>query len=194
MVVVPAGSTVVNDADGQHEFALPHPIAVSLTEITVEEFAAFVRASEYQVGVNCRTYEGGRWDERFPRDFGDPGFAQHQDEPAVCLTWFDARAYVAWLNGNLGVSGYRLPTEAEWRYLNAAHDRRLRGVADGAAEWSGECARTSSHPPGACVLRERLGGSWPNVTDRPDTEASPLMRDSATGFRVVRDMPSESER
>jgi hypothetical protein len=184
MVVVRAGT--VNARGGDQTLA--RPIAVSISEITRAQFDAFVRASEYQVGVNCRTYEDADWEERSPRDFRNPGFVQHDDDPAVCLTWFDARAYVAWLNGNLGVSGYRLPTEAEWRYLTASSPHRLRGIAS-QTEWSGDCARISSHPPGACVLRKRVGP----MSAGQSTETPPLTRDSATSFRVVRDIQARED-
>ena len=43
------------------------------------------------------------------------GYKQGDDEPAVCLSWNDARAYADWLSHETG-RPYRLPTAAEMEY------------------------------------------------------------------------------
>jgi formylglycine-generating enzyme required for sulfatase activity len=49
-----------------------------------------------------------------PRDWG------RDRRPVINVSWEDAKAYIAWLNGNFGLNGqldaYRLPSEAEWEY------------------------------------------------------------------------------
>jgi hypothetical protein len=171
------------------------PIAAAQREVTVAEFDAFLRSTQYHIGVNCRTFEEARWEERAPRDFRLPGFAQSANDPAVCLTWYDARAYVAWLNsGGARSGGYRLPTRAEWQALNAAAGGlKLEGLETGAAEWLGDCARISTHPAGVCVLRERAGRHWASGKGlgAPLPTAAPTVRDAATGVRVVKDLPAE---
>jgi formylglycine-generating enzyme required for sulfatase activity len=181
---------------------------VSRSEITRAEFEAFMAAADYHIGIDCRTYEDGVWRNRAVRTFRSPGFAQQDGEPAACVTWYDARAYVAWLNGQIGVSGYRLIEADEWRELlamghaSARRDRALHthadgerdalglvGMADNLSEWTGACARIATHPVRACVLRVRLGASWADnagVGEAKPEGVSPLSRDSATGFRVVR--------
>ena len=59
------------------------------------------------------------------KSFRDPGFAQEGNHPAVCVTWTDAKAYVAWLSKKTS-KGYRLLSEAEWEYA-------ARGVTTAAA-------------------------------------------------------------
>ncbi|MCL2715967.1 MAG: formylglycine-generating enzyme family protein [Alphaproteobacteria bacterium] len=44
-----------------------------------------------------------------------PGFAQERSHPVVCVSWKDAKAYVAWLSRNTGKT-YRLLTESEFEY------------------------------------------------------------------------------
>lgn len=49
----------------------------------------------------------------------DEGWGRDR-RPVIGVNWEDARAYIAWLNGRLGLAGradaYRLPSEAEWEY------------------------------------------------------------------------------
>jgi formylglycine-generating enzyme required for sulfatase activity len=51
--------------------------------------------------------------------FEQPGFAQEDHHPAVCISWDDAMAYVAWLNQKSSRS-YRLLSEAEREYVARA--------------------------------------------------------------------------
>jgi formylglycine-generating enzyme required for sulfatase activity len=62
------------------------------------------------------------------RDWRDPGFAQDDSHPVVCVSHADARAYAAWLSARTG-STYRLPTAAEWRRISAGQP--ARGCRDG---------------------------------------------------------------
>jgi formylglycine-generating enzyme required for sulfatase activity len=48
-----------------------------------------------------------------------PGFAQTDDDPAVCISWNEAIAYTVWL-GEKTDHNYRLLTEAEWEYVARA--------------------------------------------------------------------------
>ena len=45
-----------------------------------------------------------------------PGFEQAGNHPVVCVSWRDAKAYVAWLSRKTG-KNYRLLSESEWEYM-----------------------------------------------------------------------------
>jgi formylglycine-generating enzyme required for sulfatase activity len=129
MVVVPAGSFVMgspaneslrsDDEGPQRTVTFARPFAVAKFEITVDQFAAFVRASGHKVANECYTKENGSFSLRSSRSFSNPGFPQTGNHPAACLRWDDAKAYAAWLSSTTGKT-YRLLSEAEWEYAARA--------------------------------------------------------------------------
>ncbi len=115
MVVIPAGNFLMgspaneagrsNDEGRQHQVTIPG-FAASKYEITRGEWSAFIaataRADPQIVGS---TYCSWR----------NPGFAQDDRHPVVCVNWNDAQGYVDWLSQRTGLT-YRLLSEAEWEY------------------------------------------------------------------------------
>ncbi len=110
--------------------AIAAPFAVARTEVTVGEFAAFVRATGRDMGGGCFARIAGR---RLTPDFSwsDPGFAQTERHPVTCVSYDDAVAYAAWLSEKTG-GLYRLPSEPEWEYAAraGAEGRFAHGDAD----------------------------------------------------------------
>lgn len=107
LVVVPkavGGSTVANE------------FAIAVDEVTKSEYAAFARDTNRAAG-KCR--DVGALALLRKRDWREPGFAQANDEPVVCVTVDDARAYAQWLSRRTG-QRYRLPTRAEWKHVAAS--------------------------------------------------------------------------
>jgi formylglycine-generating enzyme required for sulfatase activity len=127
MVVVQAGSFMMgspSDEEGrskdegpQHRVTILRAFAVGKYTVTVDQFSDFVQEAAYDAGTKCQTNGEGKWEES--DSFLNPGFSQTGSHPAVCLSWNDAKAYVAWLSKKTGKS-YSLLTEAEWEYAARA--------------------------------------------------------------------------
>lgn len=142
MVVLPSGKFAMgspNDEAGREENEGPvhdvniHSFALGKYPVTRGEFASFASATGYKTDaekdtpipfqpadlgtpVACFAYKGGTengW--KAGSSWRDPGYKQSDNEPAVCLSWNDAQAYVDWLSHESG-KPYRLPTSAEMEY------------------------------------------------------------------------------
>ncbi len=50
---------------------------------------------------------------RANRHYWDDSRFNHPAQPVVGVSWFEARAYCAWLSAQTG-QAYRLPSEVEW--------------------------------------------------------------------------------
>ena len=129
MVVVPAGTFVLGtSADARERDAergespplavtMSRAFAIGRTEITVAQYREFVTATLYSAPSDCRIASGGAWLRLPDRNWTQPGFPQPQadNEPVVCVSWDDAKAYTDWLTRRTGKI-YRLPSETEWEY------------------------------------------------------------------------------
>lgn len=102
----------------QQLVTIEKPFAAGKFAVTVDQFAAFIAESGHPVGATCRQWNGIDWHEKHG-SFHSPGFGQAGDHPAVCVSWEDARAYVAWLSSKCE-QRFRLLTETEWEYVARA--------------------------------------------------------------------------
>ena len=124
----------LDDEVPPHKVVLP-PFFMDACEVTKAQFAAFVRDTGYKSDAE-RAAATATWQT--------PGFRQRADEPAVCLTWYDAVEFCNWRSKRTGLApcydigahdatvvcrrhrtGYRLPTEAEWEYAARSAGREL---------------------------------------------------------------------
>ena len=200
LALVPPGQFMMGSAPDARELdaasgespAVPlsftRPFLISRREVTVGEFRRFVEATGAKAVPGCRVWSGGQWVQDHDRSWRDPGFATapRDDEPVVCVSWNDARAYAEWLATKSG-KGYRLPSEAEWEYV-------ARGGTSFPRYW-GE--RDSREDPRAfarlrsreCVrqLGRRLASAFPGRT-RDAAIARPRSRPARSTSR----MPSAS--
>jgi formylglycine-generating enzyme required for sulfatase activity len=113
------GKPATNDAP-QHLVNIHTPFAIGKFEVTVAEFQAFVTETAYVTIDRCMAFSKKDSFE-ISRDINwkNPGFAQTDNAPVGCVSFFDAEAYANWLSSKTG-QNYRLPTEAEWEYAARA--------------------------------------------------------------------------
>lgn len=125
------------DEDPQHAVMIPNPFAISRCEITVGQFRQFVQETNHRTtveenGKGCFVWNVDQktYEQQPERNWKNPGFAQTDAHPVVCVSWDDAQAYVKWLSHRTGAV-YRLPTEAEWEYVARAGTKTARYYQDG---------------------------------------------------------------
>lgn len=192
MVVVPPGEFIMGspqdepnrrpDEGPRHRVKIAYAFAVGKYPITLAEFARFVKATHYDAGSTCKTYENGGWDDHRPgRNWRTPGYAQTARDPVVCMNYHDAQAYAAWISRKTG-HAYRLLSEAEYEYVNRAGTTSLWwwGNDIGANRTNcSSCGNAEPHngtipvggfPANAFGLYDTSGNAWSWVADcwKPD--------------------------
>ena len=103
------------DSEIQHQVTLSQGFYMGKTVVTVEQFRKFVIASGYETEVET---DG----QVYIHIWDNPGFEQTDDHPVTCVSWFDAQAFIEWLNVRVKDDlQCCLPTEAQWEYAARAN-------------------------------------------------------------------------
>jgi len=180
--------------------------AIGREEVSVGQFRRFVAetghvtsAERDPAGQSCLGWlaADAKLAPRPSLQWRDPGYAQGEQHPVVCVSWNDAQAYLRWLS-RLSGQTYRLASEAEWEYAARAGSSTSRpwgddtsqaclyaNVADQTAavtgfSWRDRHACTDGHffaapvgsyQPNAFGLHDMLGNVWEWVQDCYDPAA-----------------------
>ena len=163
MVAIPGGSFTMGSPDGEpgrssnespRRRVSIRAFAVSKYEISFAQWDACV------AGGGCGGYSPP--DQSWGRG----------NRPVMTVSWNDAQAYIAWLNGRVGGGRYRLLSEAEWEYTARAGTTTAyytgASISLSQANFSGGPGRTQpvgSYAANAFGLYDMHGNVWEWVQD-----------------------------
>jgi sulfatase-modifying factor enzyme 1 len=116
-----AGRDVDGSEDPQHQVTIAYSFAVGKYEVTRDEYARFIKETGLADPAGCNIHQaiGPHWPTIKGLNWHNTGFSQTGRDPAVCMSWNETQAYVAWLSRKTG-KNYRLFSEAEWEYAARA--------------------------------------------------------------------------
>jgi len=170
-----AAENAKNDGPA-HPVTLARPYRISATEVTIAQFAAFIRDSGY-IPEAVRDGQGG--DSRgfgkgpeftWEKPYGPQG-GEHPDYPVTQVTPADASAFCGWLSRKEG-RRYRLPTESEWEWAARSGTETLwffgddpALLPDHAVTGSKRHAHTGQKKPNAFGLFDTAGNVWEWTAD-----------------------------
>lgn len=158
----------------QHPVKIDRPFAISKYRVTRAEFSTFVRETGYSAVSGCTIWKDHRYVDLASAGWLNPQFDQTDRDPVVCVSWIDAKAYIAWLNSKVTADegSYRLPSEAEWEYAVRAGTQTARWWGDAIGSGNADCdgcgsqsdrqktAPAGSFQTNAFGLSDALGNAW----------------------------------
>lgn len=137
MTPIPSG---VVRAGGTNREVRVAAFSLARRTVTRAEFDAFLKATQ----ANARPSDPVNADDCSTASADAPEAVNGPSgsEPAVCVTWTEAQAYVAWLSESSGLK-FRLPSAIEWEHA-ASIPAVIQDLAGHQSEWVGDCAVKSS--------------------------------------------------
>lgn len=150
---------IANDEKPAHKVTLSD-YSIGKYEVTYAEFLRFMHATKYitesELPDSVRIKKGYG-----PRTFIEPFMevkASDSMRPVGNINWYDAQAYIKWLNESTG-KNYRLPTEAEWEYAAIGGPKSTPTVYVGGVDldklsWYYDNAEHKSHIVGQKMANE----------------------------------------
>lgn len=147
-VWVPKGCFEMGSNSGEpdeqpvHKVCLSNGYWLGKYEITIAQFKMFTSATNYKgkKGYEVKCKDTAMAD----------GLSQTDNDPVVCITWKDAKAFADWLTQK-GGKNYRLPTEAEWEYAcrsGGKNQKYCGGNSADAVGWYSTNSGNKTHPVG----------------------------------------------
>ncbi len=173
-VRVPAGEFMMGMEEGGiekpvHKVRIGYDFEMGRTEVTVAQFRAFVEATGYTTdaekdGVSTAQQSDQSWQTEVGIDWSHPPFKQSDDEPVVCVSWYDAMAFCHWLSAESGQE-IRLPSESEWEYACRAGTTGAYAGEVSAMGWyqynaGNRTHRVAQRQPNALGLYDMHGNAW----------------------------------
>ena len=144
MVLIPAGTFMMGDADAMSADAQPpHRVTLSafcmdLTEVTVAAYRSCATCTTPTTGGSCSWGVSGR-----------------DANPIDCVDWYQARAYCRSVGGDL-------PTEAQWEYAARGSDTDHHVYPWGNASPSNQLCWSRYPSPGfTCAVQSFPAGNSP---------------------------------
>jgi formylglycine-generating enzyme required for sulfatase activity len=156
----PSGEDDRQDNEGPQKKVGIRAFSMGKYPVTRGQFAEFVQQTGYQPAQQCYSeLSGGKWGPTKKAYWMSPGFSQTDKDPAVCVSWTDAVAYVQWLAKATG-KPYRLPSEAEWEYAARA------GTTD-SRYWGDDADEACKYANASDLTAKKKYSNW-NVVDCDD--------------------------
>ncbi len=167
-----------------HKVRIGYDFEMATTEVTVGQFRAFIKATDYptdgeKVGVSWTRGPDTDWQSEDAVPWCRAVRDQSDDHPAIFISWYDAMAFCHWLSRETGQE-IRLPSEAEWEHACRAGTTGLYAGELSEMGWYNYNACNRTHPvaqkqPNAWGLHDMHGNVWEWCLDffQPNYEGAP---------------------
>jgi formylglycine-generating enzyme required for sulfatase activity len=170
---VPAGEFLMGGTDRiekpVHKVRIGYDFEMGTTEVTIAQFRAFVKATDYPTDgeKQCVIWTRGPdtdWQSEAAVPWCRAVRDQSDDHPAIFISWYDAMAFCHWLSQETGQK-IRLPSEAEWEHACRAGTTGLYAGELREMGWYNYNACDRTHPvaqkkPNAWGLYDMHGNVW----------------------------------